>query len=279
MEAVGPHPPRTSAGSRAIAGHRRGRVGAGCRGADPDALAVPYISLRTRRSLRAVHFHPHGAPMVLSAEVNETSEHDVPPLRATMAPLPAGEWETAYAAASAAAAAAMGGGGGGLGGGGHGLPSRGAESGADGGGSRTTYIAARSSDPGSPVLSSQPSADADDLDELARLRVRSPANAEAMDVEQPTRRRRHSRGRGRGGPGHRGRPTPTTARQQLFQAPGASTSTAAAAAATAAYQSARTRAGSASWTRAPRRIRRPAMPPQQPPPPRPPIAPSTSRAR
>ena len=256
----------------------------GAEGADPDALAVPYISLRTRRSLRAVHFHPHGAPMLLSAEVNETSEHDVPPLRATTAPPPAGEWETAYAAASAAAAAAMGGGGGGLGGGGHGLPSRGAESGADGGGSRTTYIAARSSNPGSPVLSSQPSTDADDLDELARLRVRSPANAEAMDVERPggedarggARRSRTSRGG-----------WPTTARQQLFQAPGASTSTAAAAAATAAYQSPRprrtrarrTRAGSASWTRAPRRIRRPAMPPRPQPQPPPPIAPSTSRAR
>ena len=212
----------------------------GAEGADPDALAVPYISLRTRRSLRAVHFHPHGAPMLLSAEVNETSEHDVPPLRATTAPPPAGEWETAYAAASAAAAAAMGGGGGGLGGGGHGLPSRGAESGADGGGSRTTYIAARSSNPGSPVLSSQPSADADDLDELARLRVRSPANAEAMDVERPggedarggARRSRTSRGG-----------WPTTARQQLFQAPGASTNTAAAAAATAAYQSAQNARG------------------------------------
>ena len=86
-----------------------GAMGAeGAEGADPDALAVPYISLRTRRSLRAVHFHPHGAPMLLSAEVNETSEHDtaVPPLRAVTAPPPAGEWETAYAAASAAAAAA-----------------------------------------------------------------------------------------------------------------------------------------------------------------------------
>ena len=35
--------------------------------------AVPCISLRTRRSLRAVHFHPLGAPLLLSAEVNETS--------------------------------------------------------------------------------------------------------------------------------------------------------------------------------------------------------------
>ena len=227
-----------------VAGQLMGAEGA--EGADPDALAVPYISLRTRRSLRAVHFHPHGAPMLLSAEVNETSEHDVPPLRAVTAPPPAGEWETAYAAASAAAAAAMGGGGGGggLGGGGHGFPSRGAESGADGGGSRTTYIAARSSNPGSPTLSSRPSADVDDLDELARLRVRSPAmNAEAMDVEQPGGEDARVRATRRSGRSSR-EAGQTTARQQLFQTPGASTtSTAAAAAATAAYQSAQNARG------------------------------------
>ena len=225
-----------------------GAMGAeGAEGADPDALAVPYISLRTRRSLRAVHFHPHGAPMLLSAEVNETSEHDtaVPPLRAVTAPPPAGEWETAYAAASAAAAAAMGGNGGGLGGGGgHGLPSRGAASGADGGGSRTTYIAARSSNPGSPTLSSRPSADADDLDELARLRVRSPANnAEAMDVDNQPGGEDTRGGGARRSRSSRGGRLPTTARQQLFQTPGASTSTAAAAAATAAYQSAQNARG------------------------------------
>jgi len=70
--------------------------------------STPCIALRTRRSLRAVHFHPHGAPLLLSAEVNETSEHDVPPLRALTNPNPKGEWETAYAAASAAATAAVG---------------------------------------------------------------------------------------------------------------------------------------------------------------------------
>ena len=70
--------------------------------------SAPCIALRTRRSLRAVHFHPHGAPLLLSAEVNETSEHDVPPLRALTNPNPKGEWETAYAAASAAATAAVG---------------------------------------------------------------------------------------------------------------------------------------------------------------------------
>ena len=226
-----------------VAGQLTGAEGA--EGADPDALAVPYISLRTRRSLRAVHFHPHGAPMLLSAEVNETSEHDVPPLRAVTAPPPAGEWETAYAAASAAAAAAMGGGGGGggLGGGGHGLPSRGAESGADGGGSRTTYIAARSSNPGSPTLSSRPSADVDELDEIARLRVRSPAmNAEVMDVEQPGGEDARVRATRRSGRSSREAGS-STARQQLFQTPGASTSTAAAAAATAAYQSAQNARG------------------------------------
>ena len=67
---------------------------------------MPCISLRTRRSLRAVHFHPHGAPLLLSAEVNETSEHDVPPLRAMTTPHRAGERETAYAAALSAAVAA-----------------------------------------------------------------------------------------------------------------------------------------------------------------------------
>ena len=30
---------------------------------------VPVVVLKTRRSLRAVHFHPQGAPLLLSAEV------------------------------------------------------------------------------------------------------------------------------------------------------------------------------------------------------------------
>ena len=211
----------------------------GAEGADPDAAALPYIALRTRRSLRAVHFHPHGVPLLLSAEVNDvnparsgqsaTNEHEVPPLRAVTAPPAAGEWETAYAAASAAAAAAMGGGA--ANGSGIGLSDRSAR-GAQGIGtgrerSRTTYIAARSapsSNPGSPVLSSQPSADADDLEEIARLRVRSP-----MEID----------GAGGSTGVSRGNDSSTT-RQQLFRAPGgdASASTAAAAAATAAYQSA-----------------------------------------
>lgn len=29
----------------------------------------PHITLKTRRSLRAVHFHPHGRPLMLTAEV------------------------------------------------------------------------------------------------------------------------------------------------------------------------------------------------------------------
>lgn len=33
--------------------------------------ASPVIVLRTRRSLRAVHFHPHAAPFLLTAEVND----------------------------------------------------------------------------------------------------------------------------------------------------------------------------------------------------------------
>ncbi|KAK6130521.1 hypothetical protein DH2020_035730 [Rehmannia glutinosa] len=36
----------------------------------------PTIILRTRRSLRAVHFHPHGAPFLLTAEVNDLDSSD-----------------------------------------------------------------------------------------------------------------------------------------------------------------------------------------------------------
>lgn len=41
----------------------------------------PTIVLRTRRSLRAVHFHPHSAPFLLTAEVNDLDSAD-----STMAP-------------------------------------------------------------------------------------------------------------------------------------------------------------------------------------------------
>eukprot|EP00252_Welwitschia_mirabilis_P016817 TRINITY_DN3734_c0_g1_i2.p1 TRINITY_DN3734_c0_g1~~TRINITY_DN3734_c0_g1_i2.p1 ORF type:complete len:868 (-),score=163.94 TRINITY_DN3734_c0_g1_i2:474-3077(-) len=37
---------------------------------------TPSIVLRTRRSLRAVHFHPHGAPLLLTAEVNDLDPSD-----------------------------------------------------------------------------------------------------------------------------------------------------------------------------------------------------------
>ncbi|KAL6503537.1 hypothetical protein OROGR_025460 [Orobanche gracilis] len=38
--------------------------------------SAPTIILRTRRSLRAVHFHPHAAPFLLTAEVNELDSSD-----------------------------------------------------------------------------------------------------------------------------------------------------------------------------------------------------------
>ncbi|KAL9686919.1 hypothetical protein QQ045_031313 [Rhodiola kirilowii] len=38
--------------------------------------SAPTIVLRTRRSLRAVHFHPHGAPYILTAEVNDLDPSD-----------------------------------------------------------------------------------------------------------------------------------------------------------------------------------------------------------
>ncbi|KAJ1279037.1 hypothetical protein BS78_04G124600 [Paspalum vaginatum] len=43
-----------------------------------DEAFVPTIILRTRRSLRAVHFHPHGAPYLLTAEVNNIESADSP---------------------------------------------------------------------------------------------------------------------------------------------------------------------------------------------------------
>ncbi|GKC88788.1 transducin/WD40 repeat family protein, partial [Tanacetum coccineum] len=43
--------------------------------------SAPAIVLRTRRSLRAVHFHPHSAPLLLTAEVNDLDSSD-----STMAP-------------------------------------------------------------------------------------------------------------------------------------------------------------------------------------------------
>ncbi|XP_057483599.1 uncharacterized protein LOC130770251 isoform X1 [Actinidia eriantha] len=43
----------------------------------------PTIVLKTRRSLRAVHFHPHGAPFLLTAEVNDLDSSDSSMTRAT----------------------------------------------------------------------------------------------------------------------------------------------------------------------------------------------------
>ncbi|KAG8058734.1 hypothetical protein GUJ93_ZPchr0002g26169 [Zizania palustris] len=48
-----------------------------------DETAAPTIILRTRRSLRAVHFHPHGAPYLLTAEVNNLDSADSPLTLAT----------------------------------------------------------------------------------------------------------------------------------------------------------------------------------------------------
>ncbi|BFI40351.1 activating molecule in BECN1-regulated autophagy protein 1 [Marchantia polymorpha subsp. ruderalis] len=45
--------------------------------------ASPIIVLRTRRSLRAVHFHPHAAPLLLTAEVNDLDSPDCPMTLAT----------------------------------------------------------------------------------------------------------------------------------------------------------------------------------------------------
>lgn len=43
----------------------------------------PVIVLKTRRSLRAVHFHPHAAPFLLTAEVNDLDAPDCPMTLAT----------------------------------------------------------------------------------------------------------------------------------------------------------------------------------------------------
>eukprot|EP00873_Tetraselmis_striata_P042308 jgi/Tetstr1/462572/TSEL_007558.t1 len=44
--------------------------------------SAPSVCLRTRRSLRAVHFHPHGAPLLLTAEVNDPELQDFPQTQA-----------------------------------------------------------------------------------------------------------------------------------------------------------------------------------------------------
>ena len=55
---------------------------------------APPVALKTRRSLRAVHFHPLGLPLVLTAEVNDvntpvTLPHVAPSIEAAAAAAPA----------------------------------------------------------------------------------------------------------------------------------------------------------------------------------------------
>jgi hypothetical protein len=74
------------------------------------AGATPVIILRTRRSMRAVHFHPHGLPVVLTAEVQDPSPTNQLPETLTedksFIAAPAAWQMDAVAAAAAAAAAA-----------------------------------------------------------------------------------------------------------------------------------------------------------------------------
>ncbi|PIA43819.1 hypothetical protein AQUCO_01800099v1 [Aquilegia coerulea] len=48
-----------------------------------EETPLPAIVLKTRRSLRAVHFHPHAAPFLLTAEVNDLDSPDSPMTLAT----------------------------------------------------------------------------------------------------------------------------------------------------------------------------------------------------
>lgn len=49
---------------------------------------APPVALKTRRSLRAVHFHPLGLPLVLTAEVNDVSAPVTLPFGVTAQPQP-----------------------------------------------------------------------------------------------------------------------------------------------------------------------------------------------
>ena len=49
---------------------------------------APPVALKTRRSLRAVHFHPLGLPLVLTAEVNDVSAPVTLPFGVTAPPPP-----------------------------------------------------------------------------------------------------------------------------------------------------------------------------------------------
>ncbi|RWR97276.1 WD40 repeat [Cinnamomum micranthum f. kanehirae] len=54
-----------------------------CHYTKSGSLTSPIIVLKTRRSLRAVHFHPHAAPFLLTAEVNDLDASDSPMTLAT----------------------------------------------------------------------------------------------------------------------------------------------------------------------------------------------------
>ncbi|XP_038713783.1 uncharacterized protein LOC120007553 isoform X1 [Tripterygium wilfordii] len=50
-----------------------------------EVASSPSVVLRTKRSLRAVHFHPNAAPFLLTAEVNDLDSSDISMTRATSA--------------------------------------------------------------------------------------------------------------------------------------------------------------------------------------------------
>jgi len=71
------------------------------------------VALKTRRSLRAVHFHPRGGQLLLTAEVNEPDGDGPPPAPATTRPAavqPGAEWRAAFAALRAVASTRLAGG-------------------------------------------------------------------------------------------------------------------------------------------------------------------------
>ncbi|CAL5347530.1 unnamed protein product [Camellia sinensis] len=77
-ECIGSHRPIAS-----IAFHAQGDLLAVASGHKRGDTSSPTIVLKTRRSLRAVHFHPHAAPFLLTAEVNDLDSSDSPMTLAT----------------------------------------------------------------------------------------------------------------------------------------------------------------------------------------------------
>ncbi|KAF6141830.1 hypothetical protein GIB67_003201 [Kingdonia uniflora] len=61
-----------------IAFHAQGDVLVVASGHERGEASSPTIVLKTRRSLRVVHFHPHAAPFLLTAEVNDLDSPDSP---------------------------------------------------------------------------------------------------------------------------------------------------------------------------------------------------------